>query len=62
MTGVVPGAGEFVKEPGGTVSDATEETIQKKSETCSVDLKTMFSVSSLKAASMEWVGRGLYKK
>lgn len=40
---------------------ATGETIQKKSETCLVDLKTMLLVSSLKAASVEWVGLGLYK-
>lgn len=57
-----PGAGEFVKEWGGAVANATEETVQKKSETCLVDLKTMFLVSSLKAASVEWVGLGLCKK
>lgn len=57
-----PQAGEFVKEAGGAVSDATEETIQKKSGKCSMDSKTMFLVSSLKAASVEWVGFGFRKK
>lgn len=49
-------------ETKGAVLDDTEESTQKKSKKCAMDLKSMLLVSLLKAASVEWVGFGVCRK
>lgn len=53
-----PGQESFLRK-GGTVSEAAEQSTQKMSMKCSMDLKTRFLVSLWRAMSMEQVWFGV---